>query len=81
MSDVAFLLSQLLALVPIILLLAAMRSVARMGSGAGPVATFAILIVPLTLMFIAQAMLAPLAPDAASITAAAGSPPASTAPR
>jgi hypothetical protein len=76
-SEVAYLLSQLLALVPIVLLLAAMRSVARMGSGAGPIATFAILIVPLTILFIAQGMLGPLAPNAEEIE---GGTPATAAP-
>jgi hypothetical protein len=71
-TEMSFLLARLLAVVPIVLLLAAMRSVARMGSGAGPIATFAILIVPLTLMFIAQGMLEPLQPDSAEIQAAAG---------
>ena len=66
-TDMAALLAQLLALVPIVLLLASMRAVARMGSGAGPIATFAILFVPLSLMFISQAMLAPLAPNAADL--------------
>lgn len=74
----AYMLSQLLALVPIILLLAAMRSVARMGSGAGPIATFAILLVPLTLMFVSQAMLAPLAPNAAEIAATTGASASAT---
>jgi hypothetical protein len=69
-SDTAAMLAQLLALVPVVLLLASMRAVARMGSGAGPIATFAILIVPLSLMFISQAMLAPLAPNATEIEAA-----------
>lgn len=67
---------QLLAVLPIILLLAAMRSVARMGSGAGPLATMAILMVPLTLMFASQLLLEPLAPTATELT-----PPATTATR
>jgi hypothetical protein len=67
-TDTAALLTHVLApMVPIVLLLASMRAVARMGSGAGPIATFAILIVPLSLMFISQAMLAPLAPNAAEL--------------
>lgn len=83
-SDMAVLLSQLLAVVPIVLLLAAMRSVARMGSGAGPIATFAILIVPLVLMFISLQMLEPLRPSSeeieAAVTQAAPSPPTTTSP-
>ena len=70
LSAEAYLLSQVLALVPIVLLLAAMRAVARMGSGAGPIATFAILMVPLSLLFISHQMLSPLQPTPEEIEAA-----------
>lgn len=74
-SEIAIVLAQVLApLVPLVLLLASMRAVARMGSGAGPIATFAILIVPLSLMFLAQGMLAPLAPSGTDIEAATHAP-------
>ncbi len=79
-SDLAVILSRLLALVPLVLMMAAMRAVARMGSGAGPIATFAILMVPLSLMFLSQEMLAPLAPDAVEMQASAPTAPATPGP-
>ena len=66
----AVLLSLLLSMIPIVLLMAAMRSAARMGSGASPVAVLAILLVPLALLYIAQQkLLAPLAPSPEEIAA------------
>lgn len=77
-SEPAVLLSLLLSMIPIVLLMAAMRSAARMGSGASPVAVLAILLVPLALLYIAQQrLLAPLTPSAETIAAdvASASPP------
>ena len=66
----AVLLSLLLSMIPIVLLMAAMRSAARMGSGASPVAVLAILLVPLALLYIAQQkLLAPLTPTPDEIAA------------
>lgn len=79
-TELAVLLAQLLSIVPIVLLLAAMRAVARMGSGAGPLATIAILIVPITLMFVSQAMMVPLAPDASELEGAAATASPTAAP-
>ncbi len=59
-SEIAALLMRLLAVLPIVLLVAAMRSVARMGSGAGPIATMAILFVPLMVLLLAVRLLEPL---------------------
>jgi hypothetical protein len=71
--------AQLLAMVPIVLLLASMRSVARMGSGAGPIAAIGIIVVPFLLMqltlWIAISQIAPFMPDQAALTAAAQSLP------
>ncbi len=71
--------AQLLATVPVVLLLASMRSVARMGSGAGPIASIGIIMVPFLLMqltsFIAISQIMPFMPDQASLAAAANALP------
>ena len=71
--------AQLLAAVPIVLLFAAMRSVARMGSGAGPIASIGIITVPFLLMWltcgVAISQIAPFMPDAATLGAIAHAPP------
>lgn len=67
--------AQLLAMVPLILLLAGMRSVARMGSGAGPIAAIGIILVPFLLMqltcWIAISQIMPFMPDQAALAEAA----------
>lgn len=67
--------AQLLATVPVVLLLAAMRSVARMGSGAGPIASVGIIMVPFLLMqltcWILLSQITPFMPDQATLAAAA----------
>ena len=58
---------QLATVIPLVLLVGAMWSTARMGAGAGPVASVAAIMVPVALMAIAEPMalrvLAPLLPD------------------
>lgn len=63
-SAISALALQLPAVLAVLLLLASLRSTARMGSGAGPLATTAIVIVPLVLMMMVLMMLQPLVPSA-----------------
>ncbi len=61
-SAISALALQLPAVLAVLLLLASLRSTARMGSGAGPLSTTAIVLVPLVLMMVVLMMLQPLAP-------------------
>jgi hypothetical protein len=71
-------LALLLSVIPLVMLFGALRAVARLGSGAGPFATLAIVLVPLSLMFLSRELalyaLQPLLPDVAALTAAAPPP-------
>jgi hypothetical protein len=71
--------AELLAMVPLVLLIASMRSVARMGSGAGPIASIGIIVVPFLLMqltcWIAISQIMPFMPDQAALAAAAHAVP------
>jgi hypothetical protein len=59
-SQLAFDLMHLPAALPPILLISAMRAVARMGSGAGPIATLGVVFVPVALFMLAVLFVQPL---------------------
>lgn len=73
-SGLSALALQLPAVLAVLLLLASLRSTARMGSGAGPLATTAIVIVPLVLMMMVLMMLQPLVPTAEELGLPAPTP-------
>ncbi|MBZ0115362.1 MAG: hypothetical protein K8H88_00100, partial [Sandaracinaceae bacterium] len=64
-------------LVPLLLLLSSMLSTARMASGVGPLAAFAVALVPFVLFFLLEGLkeraLAPLLPDPEMLRQAAAS--------
>lgn len=68
---------QIVQLVPLLLLLSSMLSTARMASGVGPLAAFAVALVPFVLFFLLEGLkeraLAPLLPDPEMLRQAAAS--------
>jgi hypothetical protein len=66
---------ELIGVVPLMLLVAAMIATARMGAGIGRMTSFVVVLIPIVVMLLAQAFLGralePLLPDSAAIAAAA----------
>lgn len=70
---------ELIGVVPLMLLVAAMIATARMGAGIGRMTSFVVVLIPVVVMLLAQAFLGralePLLPDSEAIAAAASAAP------